>query len=269
MGAQLSESQRRSNSVTVAGAAVFTAFVAAATALFAVNLPLGYFNVGEIMVYTSALLMGPYVGFFAGGFGSMIADLATGYPQYAAGTFVIKGAEGFIVGFLSTRVFSRLSRTEWRATTIATGVIVSVLLGYVGVTYLSGSFSIALGGTLYVPWFLGGNWSVPAYQVDLDVPAYFWAGLAALVLAVLTVVATRSAGGTGKMALAVLVGGAEMVAGYFLYETYALQLGSYPPTEVPFNIAQALVGLIVAVPLVRSAKKVAGRRGARPRGSVP
>ncbi|HME18238.1 MAG TPA: ECF transporter S component, partial [Nitrososphaerales archaeon] len=95
-------------SQTVASAAVFTAFVAAATAVFSVFIPAtnGYFNVGEIMVYTSALLMGPYVGAFAGGVGSAISDISLGFPYYAPGTLVIKAAEGFIVGYLSKRAFA-------------------------------------------------------------------------------------------------------------------------------------------------------------------
>ncbi len=50
--------------------------------------------------------------------------------------------------------------------------------------------------------------------------------------------------------IAVIIGGLEMVLGYFLYETLAL---GYPVVlalaEVPFNIVQMLVGLVVAVPV--------------------
>ncbi len=49
--------------------------------------------------------------------------------------------------------------------------------------------------------------------------------------------------------IAIIIGGFEMVAGYFLYETLAL---GYPTAlaaaEVPFNIVQMLIGLIIAVP---------------------
>src|SRR5437879_2406825 len=85
--------------------AVHIAFVAAATMAFSVSVPVtnGYFNVGEIMVYTSALLMGPYVGAFAGGVGSAISDLALSAPIYAPGTLLIKGLEGLIVGYVGNR----------------------------------------------------------------------------------------------------------------------------------------------------------------------
>jgi uncharacterized membrane protein len=51
--------------------------------------------------------------------------------------------------------------------------------------------------------------------------------------------------------VSVVIGGLEMVAGYFVYEQVVL---SYPLVnalvEVPFNIVQMLVGLVVAVPIM-------------------
>ena len=56
--------------------------------------------------------------------------------------------------------------------------------------------------------------------------------------------------------IAIIIGGFEMVAGYFLYETLAL---GYPAlvaaAEVPFNIVQMLIGLIVAVPIMHAVLK--------------
>src|SRR5713226_5050817 len=96
---------------TVAATAVFTAFVAAATMAFVIYIPAtkGYFNIGEVMVYIVAMLMGPYVGAFAGGVGSAISDAILA-PVYAPGTLVIKGIEGFVVGYLTSRTPAALSR---------------------------------------------------------------------------------------------------------------------------------------------------------------
>ena len=123
----------------VASTAVFTAFVAAATSVFSVYIPAttGYFNVGEIMVYTCALLMGPYVGAFAGGVGSMISDLSLGYTYYAPGTLVIKGIEGFIVGYLGTKAFPRVTSGSWRGIAILFGLLFAAGLAYVGFVFLS------------------------------------------------------------------------------------------------------------------------------------
>jgi uncharacterized membrane protein len=57
--------------------------------------------------------------------------------------------------------------------------------------------------------------------------------------------------------LAVVFGGSEMVLGYFLYEMFIL--GYTLPValaEVPFNIIQLIVGLVVAVPVMFAVQRV-------------
>jgi uncharacterized membrane protein len=50
--------------------------------------------------------------------------------------------------------------------------------------------------------------------------------------------------------IAVILGGAEMVAMYFLAEFFPLSLGWTALAEVPFNILQIIVGGLVGVPIV-------------------
>ena len=50
------------------------------------------------MVMVAALTFGPIVGFFAGGFGSSLADLIGGWYVWVPFTLVIKGLEGFLTG---------------------------------------------------------------------------------------------------------------------------------------------------------------------------
>lgn len=55
--------------------------------------------------------------------------------------------------------------------------------------------------------------------------------------------------------IAILVGGLEMVGGYFIYETF---MWGYPVAlvNVPFNIIQMLLGLIIAVPVIHAVLRV-------------
>ena len=57
--------------------------------------------------------------------------------------------------------------------------------------------------------------------------------------------------------IAIIIGGFEMVLGYFLYETLAL---GYPvalaAVEIPFNIVQMLIGLIIAVPIMHAVLRI-------------
>ena len=54
------------------------------------------------MVILTGMLYGSYVGLIAGGIGSSLADILSGYYAYAPVTLA-KGLEGFIVGIIFTR----------------------------------------------------------------------------------------------------------------------------------------------------------------------
>ena len=74
-------------------AALFAALTCVATMLIQIPVPStgGYLNLGDAVILLGALLLGPAYGFAAGGLGSMLADLLSGYAQYVPGTLVIKG----------------------------------------------------------------------------------------------------------------------------------------------------------------------------------
>ena len=48
-------------------------------------------NFGDCFILIAAWVLGPWYGFAAGGIGSALADLFSGYMHYVPGTFVIKG----------------------------------------------------------------------------------------------------------------------------------------------------------------------------------
>ena len=165
-----------STSIKITLAAVFAALVFVVTSQIPpIPIPAtsGYFNVGETVIYVTALLFGPLVGTLAGGIGASLSDVYLGFGVFAPGTLIIKGAEGAIVGFLNQRLRKYIRNTTACA-------VVSVILG-----------------------------------------------------------------------------GLEMVLGYFLYEQFVL---GYPfaaaLAEVPFNMVQMLVGLIVAVPVMHAVLRV-------------
>jgi uncharacterized membrane protein len=159
---------------TIAAGAIFAALVATITYLITIPIPAtqGIFNFGEMIIYTSALLMGPYVGAFAGG-GAAIADLLVPLGAvYAPATLVIKAIEGFTVGFLNKKLKKKTNLT------------------------ISATISVLLGGTI-------------------------------------------------------------MIIGYFIYQVTAL---GFPVAaalvELPFNVVQMLVGLIIAVPVMHAVLRV-------------
>ena len=97
--------------------AVMSAFVFIVTFFQPLQIPFpatgGYFNFGDIMIFTSAFTFGPIVGGFAGGVGSSFADVASGHANFAPFTFVIKGLEGLIAGYVAQRSIRGKEYIAW------------------------------------------------------------------------------------------------------------------------------------------------------------
>jgi len=241
------QTQHKSSTMRLSMTAIFTALVFVATTVFSVYVPQtrGFFNIGETMVFTTALLLGPAIGAFAGGVGSSLADLFLGYWYYAPATLVIKACEGGLVGLLSQKRLGRLSKAQWKAFTFTIGLVIAVLLAGIGSVYYSGSVELYLG----IP-------PAPTPSLTLFVPKEFWYGLGALTLILFAAAGFVFEPEFGWLTFTVLLGGLTMVTGYFIYQQFFIgPLFNIPViavAEIPINISQMLVGLVVAIPIVRT-----------------
>ncbi|MEM0313920.1 MAG: ECF transporter S component, partial [Candidatus Bathyarchaeia archaeon] len=189
----------------------------------------GFFNIGESMVFLSALLFGPFVGAFAGGVGSMFADLLLGYPHYAPATLIIKGCEGAVVGLLKRRNPKFSSKLQWRSLTILLGFTAGCILGSVGAAYYSGQAELTLGTSTF----------------SLYIPAEFWMVMGAIVAISIATMGLLLDPEIGWTIFSVVAGGLCMVLGYFLYEwilIYPLfRIEAVALAEVPLNIGQMII----------------------------
>jgi uncharacterized membrane protein len=293
---------------------IFVALVAVATMVFTIYIPAtsGYFNIGETVIYITAILFGPYVGAIAGGVGAAISDMILA-PVFAPATLIIKALEGAIVGLLSRRVLkatrvlyvgvafilitifvsislfslaifgatyfsgpwfsgSQLSvynsvlnslffagyllilvwavshlgaqplRSQWKTFTFILGLLTGTLLAAIGSIYYTGQVQLFLG--------------VPPPQsptITFSVPVEFWYALGLLIIALITYIGYKLEPEFGWLVLAIFLGGLEMVAGYFLYEQFVM--GTAAVLEVPVNIGQMVVGLILAVPVAKAVRR--------------
>ena len=87
----------------VAAIGIMGALATIATMIFTFPIPAtsGYFNLGDSIVIITSLTFGPLVGALAGGLGSGLADLLGGWYNWVIFTTVIKGAEGYIAGYIA------------------------------------------------------------------------------------------------------------------------------------------------------------------------
>ncbi|MGI6486563.1 MAG: ECF transporter S component [Tepidanaerobacteraceae bacterium] len=84
---------------------LFMALVVIVTAVIRVPVPTFnlYFNLGEAIIYLTAILYGGPAGAIIGGVGSSLADLLVGAPVWAPITLIIKGLEGYVVGSVAKK----------------------------------------------------------------------------------------------------------------------------------------------------------------------
>lgn len=82
-------------------AAAFMALVCIMTLFFKVPIPLGYAHLGNGIILLGCFLLGNPYAVWIGGIGSAMADLLGGYTEWIFPTLVIKGAMGYVIGFLS------------------------------------------------------------------------------------------------------------------------------------------------------------------------
>lgn len=119
------------------------AFVCVATMVIQIPVPMteGYVNIGDSIIFVTSIVFGPIPGMLAGGIGSALADILTGYSHWAIFTLIIKGLEGYIVGFIVRK------NTNLLKNIIATllGVIVMVCGYLLAGGFLQGSLIVSLG----------------------------------------------------------------------------------------------------------------------------
>ncbi len=87
---------RSSISKQIAFSAAFAALCTVGTAVIAIPLPFGYFNLGDVFVLLAGWCLGPLYGATAAAVGSALADVVTGFPLYAPATFFIKGCDALL-----------------------------------------------------------------------------------------------------------------------------------------------------------------------------
>jgi len=93
----------------------------------------GYINFGDTFLMLTGLLLGPAAGMVAGGLGSALSDLISGYAIYAPITLIVKGLEGFLCGW----IYKKQKQKHAIAAALAGGIL--MVLGYfIGECFLYG-----------------------------------------------------------------------------------------------------------------------------------
>lgn len=124
------------------------ALVFVCTYLIQIRLPIslngGLIHMGNVALFTVALVFGGKRGAIAGAFGMGLFDLVSGWVAWAPFTFVVRGVMGYLIGRLS-----RGSENIWWKAPLA------IVMGGVWM----------LGGYYVTEGLLYGNWIAPVTSI--------------------------------------------------------------------------------------------------------
>lgn len=126
--------------------ALLIALVTVCTMVFQipVSATQGYIHLGDSMILLVGVFFGARYGMVAGGIGSALADLLSGYAHWAPFTLIIKGLMGYLIGKISD--FAGKNEKFFTARNVLASVagIVWMVIGYfIGGGILKSSFAVA------------------------------------------------------------------------------------------------------------------------------
>ena len=129
--------------------ALAIALVCVSTVVIQIPISLGYMHLGNTLILLCAFLFGPRVGLAAGGLGSALADLLTGFAYWAPATLIIKGIMGFVIGFIANRQCGRAKMLRAKTAFAAAAGILIMIFGY----FIAGSiiYGSVYTGALQIP----------------------------------------------------------------------------------------------------------------------
>jgi len=105
----MSDNQRKagiagSPAFRIASLAILTALTAVFT--YMVRIPIartgGYLNLGDVIIYFTSFTFGPVSALVAGGLGTAITDLISGYSQWAPISLLAHGLQGLVAGLIAS-----------------------------------------------------------------------------------------------------------------------------------------------------------------------
>ncbi|MDL2236662.1 ECF transporter S component [Christensenellaceae bacterium OttesenSCG-928-K19] len=152
-------------------AAVMAALIFVVTWLVKIPVGIGhaYFNLGDVIIYMCAYLLGGPLAALAAAIGSGLADVAGGAVVYAVPTLIIKGLMGLVVG----KVTGKQAFGRYVVACAAAGGI--MVLGYGLFEFFMFGFSYMIASVPFnlLQWGIGVAAAAAIYGATRQIARYF------------------------------------------------------------------------------------------------
>lgn len=131
------------------------AVLIAVTAVFTymIRIPIaptrGYINFGDVAVFFTALTFGPVTALISGGIGTALADIISGYAQWAPFTFLAHGLQGLVIALVANPRRRLPEKPSFLSLLLAFLAGTAVMAG---IYYLTGGFMVGfVAATAEIP----------------------------------------------------------------------------------------------------------------------
>ena len=127
---------------------LFAALACVATIVIQISLPGGgYFNLGDCVVLSAGVVLGPGFGFFASAIGTCFADIFSGFAVYAPATFIIKGVMALVIALFYKKT-KKLSLAFVGAIVAEAIMVLGYFLFELAITSNFGTAALGIPGNL-------------------------------------------------------------------------------------------------------------------------
>lgn len=141
-------SRTKSFSFKIASASILTALTVVMTLI--IRIPMaptrGYINLGDVAIFFAAVTFGPAAAFIAGGIGTAIADIISGYSQWALFSFLIHGLQGAAAGALFRILYKKENKSSGIISASSIFLAGSIIMA--GGYFITGSFMTGIGAAI-------------------------------------------------------------------------------------------------------------------------
>ena len=121
-----------------------------------VHIPLpaeGYAHLGNFPIFLFAAFFGPFTGFLAGGVGSAMADILSGFGHWALPTLIIKGMMGVLIGLIAKNKQCTIKMGSARTFLACFAGLIEMIVGYtIAGAIMSGNI---ITGIAAIPGYIG------------------------------------------------------------------------------------------------------------------
>ena len=118
------------NTFSLCSGALMAAVICIMTMIVQIPIPLGYAHLGDAFILLTVAFLGKREGVWAGGIGSAMADLMTGYTQWVLPTLLIKSIMGFAIGYLAWGKEKKLHMASVRTLIASIAGVAVMIAGY-------------------------------------------------------------------------------------------------------------------------------------------